>query len=253
LKPDEPLEPQSTRRGEFERLYATEREPWTYSERAAEVLRHDFLHKTVSGLRPHYRRILDVGCSVGQLTSRLVGLGPAVQGMDVSPTAVARARERCEAARRGYQDGTPTVFRFCVGSSVDPPFRDDAFDLILMCDGLHSWRLTPEEQARTLERAHRLLAPGGYVVLTDHLKPHHFRVILDRVRASPLEVVSVRYLHNRLWYSLERGLSRFRERQAVRALLASRSVARALGAVSRLAGKRGAKHLCIVARRAPSE
>jgi SAM-dependent methyltransferase len=172
--------------------------------------------------------------------------------MDLSSTAVHRARERCEAAGRDYPGDPTTSFRFCVGSSVDPPFRERAFDLVLMCDGLHSWRLTPEEQALALEQAHRLLAPGGYVLLTDHLKPRHFQDIIERVRSSPLDVVSVRFLHNRLWYSLERGLSRFRGSRAVRELLASRSVARALSLLSSLGGRRGAKHLCIVARRAPS-
>jgi SAM-dependent methyltransferase len=250
LSQDESQQPQRTRRANFERLYATQAEPWTYSARAAEVMRHDHVEETIRGLKPRYDRILDIGCSVGQLTSRLAGLSPRVQGMDVSPTAVRRARERCDAAAE-RSAGARTAFRFCLGSSIDTPFRDGLFDLVLMCDGLHSWRLTPEEQARSLEQAHRILVPGGYAIFTEHLRPANFDAIIDRIKASPLEVVSVRYLHNRLWYSMERNLSRFRDRRSVQALLASRRVARGLMAVASLAGRRGAKHLCVIAQKAP--
>jgi SAM-dependent methyltransferase len=248
---DESQQPQRTRRANFERLYATQKEPWTYSARAAEVLRHEHVEETVRGLRPRYDHILDIGCSVGQLTGRLAGLAPRVQGMDVSPTAIKRARERCEeAAERA--SGAKTTFRFCIGSSVDAPFGEERFDLVLMCDGLHSWRLTPEEQSCSLVQAHRMLVPGGYAILTDHLNPRHFQQLIDRIRASPLEVVSVRYLHNRLWYSMERTLKRFRGRRSVQALLASRGVARGLMAVASLAGRRGAKHLCVIAQKSPN-
>ena len=135
---------------------------------------------------------------------------------------------------------------------MDAPFGEELFDLVLMCDGLHSWRLTPEEQARSLVQAHRLLVPGGYAVFTEHLRPSNFDAIIDRIRASPLEVVSIRYLHNRLWYSMERNLKRFRGRRTVQRLLASRRVARGLMAVASLAGRRGAKHLCVIAQKAPS-
>ena len=248
---DESQQPQRTRRANFERLYATQKEPWTYSARAAEVLRHEHVEKTIRGLKPRYDRILDIGCSVGQLTSRLAGLSPRVQGMDVSPTAVHRAREKCEEAAE-HSGGVKTTFRFCLGSSIDAPFREAQFDLVLMCDGLHSWRLTPEEQSKSLEQAHRLLVPGGYAVLTEHLRPSNFQAIIDRIRASPLDVVSVRYLHNRLWYSMERTLWRFKGTAVVQRLLASRAVARGLMAVASLAGPRGAKHLCVIAQKAPT-
>ena len=126
------------------------------------------------------------------------------------------------------------------------------FDLVLMCDGLHSWRLTHEEQARSLDEAHRILVPGGYAVFTEHLNPRDFQPLIGRIQASPLEMVSVRYLHNRLWYSMERSLRRFRGMRSVQAVLASRGVARGLMAVASLAGPKGAKHLCVIAQKAPS-
>jgi hypothetical protein len=52
-----------------------------------------------------------------------------------------------------------------------------------------------------------------------------------------------------LWYSLERALRGHRQRPWVRGVLASRNLGRALSRLSQLAGRRGSKHLCIVARR----
>ena len=60
------------RRAYFDGLYQGQAEPWTYSVRAAEVLRHETLERAVRSLRPRFERVLDVGCSLGQLTEILV-------------------------------------------------------------------------------------------------------------------------------------------------------------------------------------
>jgi SAM-dependent methyltransferase len=240
-------EPERARKAYFDGLYREQPEPWTYSGRAAELLRHEHVARTARRLRPRFERILDVGCSLGQLTARMAGSAPEVYGIDISPTAVRQAQARCDAV-----PGTRTAFRFAVGSSTEIPFADGAFDLALLCDGLHSWRLSPEDQARTLLETSRLLAPGGHVILTDHLKTRQFDPFLRRVEESPLEVLDVRYLHNRLWYSLARALRPVQDRPPARALLASRWLARGLSGVSRLAGRRGAKHVRVVARKPPA-
>jgi ubiquinone/menaquinone biosynthesis C-methylase UbiE len=169
--------------------------------------------------------------------------------MDLSAVALARARARC--AAESARAAVPNTYSFCQGSSLKLPFRPDSFELVLLCDGLYSWWLTAEEQQVALAEAHRVLVPGGYAVLSEHLKPNLFDTLIGRVRSSPLDLIEVRYLHNRLWYSLERGLRRVRNQPASRALLASRGVAKALQAVSRLAGRRGAKHLYIVVQKRP--
>ena len=240
------------RRAYFEGIYEEQQEPWRYSGRAAEVLRHDTFAELIRSIRPSYARILDVGCSQGQLTARLVGLAPEIHAMDISSAALRRARARCaEAAANGGPRQRTSAFHFCQGSSLALPFPAESVDLVLLCDGIHSWRLSPEEQAAVLREAHRVLVPGGTALLSDHLKPTAFDTLIGRVQASPLGVQSVRYLHNRLWYSLERGLSPLGNPRWVQALLGSKTVARGLGALSRLAGRRGAKHLSIVAQKDP--
>jgi SAM-dependent methyltransferase len=226
----------------FEELYRREAEPWSYSTRAAESLRHDIIAAIASAPGRRCERALDVGCSIGQLTGRLAGTAPCICGIDISPTAVRMARARCGGL-------TGSTFAFAAASAALPPFRARSFDLLLLCDGLQSWRLAPEEQAATLEALHDVARPGALVILTDHLKVRDFDPFIERVRHSPLEVERVSYLHDRLWYTLERALRPIRHRTAVQRLLASKRVGRALMAAGRLAGRRGAKHLLIVARR----
>lgn len=237
------------RRAYFDGLYTDQAEPWTYSARAAEVLRHETLEQNIRALRSRFERVLDIGCSQGQLTARLVGITRRYHAMDLSAFAIVRARERC--AIESARAGVPNAFSFCQGSSLKLPFRSGSFDLVMLCDGLHSWQLEAEEQAVALAEAHRVLVPGGYAVLSEHMRPVLFDTLIGRVRSSPLDVVEVRYLHNRLWYSFERGLGPLQKKSVSRALLASRRVARLLQSLSRLAGRRGAKHLYIVGQKRP--
>jgi SAM-dependent methyltransferase len=262
-------DPERIRRARFEGMYRAHPEVWSYSRRGAELLRHDYVVRIARTLHPFAKRMLDIGCSAGQLTSRLAGAAPDVYAIDISETAIERARVRCEAAALGVallkakrgrikEAGLPartpatrvaeaTSFHFSQASSYALPFSSSGFDVVLCCDGIHSWRLDPDETARTLSEANRLLAPGGHVIVTDHMRPEHFDTLIDRVQASPLRVESIRFLHNRLWYSLERTLRRHERHGWAQWMLASRGVARGLGAVASLAGRRGAKHVCIVA------
>jgi SAM-dependent methyltransferase len=261
-------DPERVRRARFEGMYRTRPEVWAYSRRGAELRRHDHMVKLARTLQPSAKRILDIGCSAGQLTSRLAGLAPDVFAIDISETAVERARVRCEAAalgvallkarrerikdaglppRAGGPPSAATTFHFSLASSYSLPFRSGSFDFILCCDGIHSWRLDPTESSATLREANRLIAPGGHVVLTDHMRPEHFDDLIQRVRESPLVIEDVAFLHNRLWYSLERALRRHEKRSWAQWMLASRGVARGLELLASLGGRRGAKHVCIVA------
>ena len=90
------------RREYFDGLYRGEAEPWTYSARAAELLRHESLERAVRSLKSRFERVLDVGCSQGQLTARLVGVG-------ITP-AGARWRRRRWRPARGHVRGESGAF-----------------------------------------------------------------------------------------------------------------------------------------------
>ncbi len=241
-------QPHASRRHHFEELYQRHGEPWEYSRFAAEVLRHDLVVGTARGLPlPPRPRVLDVGCSLGQLTSRLGALTPDVHAVDISPTAVRQARIRCRTSEGA------AAFRFYAASAAELPFAPEAFDLVLLCDGLLSWRLPPEEQEAVLRDVYRITVPGGWVLLTDALKTPQIEPFVERAGRSPFDFAPVRYLNDRLWYSLERATRPVQEWRVTRAALASRTLARLLMPLSALARVRGTKHVCLVGRKPAGE
>lgn len=91
-------------------------------------------------------RLLDVGCGTGEAMASLKELGWEVTGVEVSPYAASRARHTvgCEVL---------------VGDFEQVPLGEERFDVIRFC---HSLEHVPSPK-RTLEKAHRLLQPGGFL------------------------------------------------------------------------------------------
>lgn len=77
------------------------------------------------------RRILDAGCGTGQLAVELARRGAEVVAVDLSPTLVAHARERAEAA------GVTVAFH--AGDMLDPSFG--TFDALVAMDSLIHYEL----------------------------------------------------------------------------------------------------------------
>ncbi len=228
------------RRGYFEELYTSESEPWRYSERAIERLRHEFVAERAAALAP--RRALELGCSLGALTERLALPHVELFSLDISPTAVRSARARLA----GSAAPPPS---FLVGAATAIPLREQYFDLVIASDGPISWFLPDEERRRVPFEAHRMLAPGGHLLLTDFGREPQFRMLADEVAAARLEIVSIEYFHDRMWYQFESWFAAVPDSRIARALLGSMSIARMLRGAARLRGVRGARHVCITARR----
>ena len=94
-------------------------------------------------------RMLDVGCGTGTNLAMLREFGDAV-GIDLTWSGLACARDRGE--RRVGQ-----------ASATALPFGDDSFDLVTSFDMLQC--LPPEAERAALAEMHRVLRPGGHVVL----------------------------------------------------------------------------------------
>jgi SAM-dependent methyltransferase len=227
----------------FDALHRDGEEPWAFSERGVETLRHERVAALVSSLAP--RRVLELGCSLGLMTARLAALPAELWAMDLSPTAVRRAR----AGLRDPLAGVTRAPTFVAGSATLLPVAPRSFDVVVASDGLYSWHLPPEARAAALREIHDALAPGGHVVLTEHMRPARFAEFVAEVRASPLRVASVTYLHDRPCYQFEGWLKAVRHWRVARALRRSTPLARALSTLGRPVGAAGSRHICVVAAR----
>jgi SAM-dependent methyltransferase len=122
----------------------------------------------VRNLLPMGGLVLDAGCGTGQLGAAIASEGYAVFGVDLSPSMVAKARERGLA-------GTFSAITTAL------PFADNSFDLALTVATLHHLE-TPERVAATVREMGRIVKRGGYVVLWDHNPANpYWPILMKRV------------------------------------------------------------------------
>ena len=77
----------------FEEKYRADHDPWQFSSSSYELDRYGAIMR-VLGTR-QFDSAFEPGCSIGVLTDRLAERCRRLLAMDISPTAVALARERC--------------------------------------------------------------------------------------------------------------------------------------------------------------
>ncbi len=102
-------------------------------------------------------RVLDVGCGTGLIARRaaeIVGQDGSVAGLDLSPDmiAVARSAPASDGAPIEWYEDDATVL----------PFPDGSFDVVLCQMAL----MFIEDRLAALHEMHRVLAPGGRVLIT---------------------------------------------------------------------------------------
>jgi len=100
-------------------------------------------------------RVLDLACGTGALEQRMARQSPAVGviGVDVSFEMLRQAASKFAAQEAHW----------CQAESSRLPFRDAAFDLVVCANSFHYFR----RPSRVLAEVHRLLRPGGTLILVD--------------------------------------------------------------------------------------
>lgn len=98
--------------------------------------------------------LLDVGCGTGALLAAVHQQSPRVRcvGVDRTAAMLAVAAPRL----RG-----PNIL--AVADAVNLPVADAAVDIVVSSSSLHFWSDVP----RALRECHRVLVPGGQIVITD--------------------------------------------------------------------------------------
>lgn len=111
----------------FERMFSGDPDPWKFETSAYEAGKYDH---TIASLGPdRFERALEVGCANGVLTQRLSNICESIVAIDVSDTALQRARQR---------NLTSTHVQF-----YNMPFPHQtpsgSFDLILLSEVVYYW------------------------------------------------------------------------------------------------------------------
>jgi SAM-dependent methyltransferase len=98
------------------------------------------------------RRVLEVGCGAGTDLARFAKGGALVSGVDLSPSAIALARQNFEQRRLAGD------LREADGEHL--PFADDTFDVVY-AHGVVQYTTNPQ---RLVDECRRVLRPGGEAV-----------------------------------------------------------------------------------------
>jgi ubiquinone/menaquinone biosynthesis C-methylase UbiE len=108
-------------------------------------------------IQPSAQRILDIGCGTGIFASRVLEHFPRahVWGLDLSDGMLAQSHGRQNAA-----DGRLHLVR---GDAGRLPFPDNAFDVVTCAHSFHHYPC----QARVVSEMHRVLRPGGALLIID--------------------------------------------------------------------------------------
>lgn len=126
-------------------------------------------------------KILDVGCGFGKISLELASLGYSVTGIDINTEAVKLSKSAAKSL--GLDRKIEGRAEFKVGDASDLPFHESSFDFAVMQAFLTAVP-DPQERARIIQEAFRVLKPGGYLYLVEfgqnwHLKLYRNRYLQD--------------------------------------------------------------------------
>lgn len=143
----------------YEKLYASRNEE--EAEKLANLIQNEVP-------KEHYPYILDLGCGRGRHSISFGERGYRVTGLDLSETAIKKARDTAD------QKGLENV-QFVIGDMREA--LDDTFDAVLNLFTTFGYFLEDEENASVLKGVADMLRPGGRFVI-DYLNPSYVKTNL---------------------------------------------------------------------------
>jgi SAM-dependent methyltransferase len=148
----------------FDRVYERDADPWHFETSAYEREKYDATIALLDDGR--FASGLEIGCSIGVLTSRLAGACDALLSVDINARALAAARARCAAL--------PHVS--FAQMTVPREFPAGRFDLVVVSEVAYYW--SDDDLKLTLDRI-AASARSGTVELVHFLPP-----VADYVRGG---------------------------------------------------------------------
>ena len=142
----------------------------------------DYLNKRVDYAGQAGLDVLDVGCGLGNDTSRFAKGGARVTGIDIAPRAI-------ELTRTNFQQRGLTG-RFLVMDGEAMGFPDASFDLVYCHTVLHF----TADPARMIAEIHRVLKPGGRAILMA-VNQHSWMRFMHRVAKVEIDHLSAPVFH----------------------------------------------------------
>jgi SAM-dependent methyltransferase len=131
-------------------------------------------------------RVLDYGCGLGYLVGHLLNRGIACEALDFSETSIERVRQQ-------FQDH-PLFRGAIVAHEVPTPVPEKSIDLLLSVEMVE--HLFDEHLVPTFTEFHRLLRPGGTLIVTT---PNEEDLAASRVLCPDCGGCFHQYQHLRSW------------------------------------------------------
>jgi len=144
----------------FEHIWEQE-DAWALDSSSFERARYDALMAELAG--KHYGKVLEIGCGAGAFTARLVRLADNIIALDISPRAVAKARQRLANVNQ---------VSFRTTNVMKSTFEDDGpFDLVVLTETIYylGWLYPFFDLAWFASQLHAATAPNGRLLLANTL------------------------------------------------------------------------------------
>ncbi len=136
----------------FEELYRSNNDPWGYDYHWYEARKRQICLALLT--RPHYERVLEIGCSNGHLSVYLAQRAAHLLCIDVSKQAVQLASQRLEAFEHVTVENR----------KIPEDFYEQKFDLIVISEV--AYYLTFDELGEFIEQLKQALNPEGEILGT---------------------------------------------------------------------------------------